>query len=256
MSDNNFIYNTSYTDEENKLVDNYFKTATEEELAYAIDSLCRNVYAAQDDNFLFFYEKQINRLHAREEYRAKNHNIKKETLYNEKLLKFEKLRPLLMEEYKTRNGGTTHGTKDFNRDSFYDNHVKNVFKPYITRKEMKQIMAKPGSKTSYKPKKPIPEKEIFSNIEVIKTLGRYLLQYLLQVIIYYLGSEDISHVYITLLFVVSSQVSDSPVHHTKEKCPISFNRDDVTNLLKQYEKLLDELNRSKKELNDFQKSES
>lgn len=247
------VYHESYNEEENQTVDNYFQTATCTDLAYAIDFLSRNVYAEQDDKYLSFYEKQINRLQQKERIVQDISNIKKDISYEEDLRKYEafnQLRPILLEEYKKLN----RGKGAFNRDAFYDMHLMNILKKhdedvgvaFLSRKEMKQIMARAGSKTAYK--KPLtPNKSLreFTDIEVLEFLGKYLLQYILEVMVYYLDADDISPVYVTLLFIVASQLNNDPPHHKKEECPVSGNRVDITKLLNEYKELMETLEQLK-----------
>lgn len=266
------IFNESYTQEENLLVENFLETSSTDELIEALDWICSKQLPKADEKFLPFYQYQLTLLKLKKENKDDFIYKKKYKKYLEKMIEYqtkETLKKPFLEEYKTykKESGLS---RDSMEDSFiektaseqltklksskgttneYRKYIEQIFGKdnYISHEDFIKIIRNP--RKSHPLVKPEKEDNPSQNTDALKIMEVSLLKYLLIQMIGLLGNEDISAAYPIWIFTVAQVCYSNPDKHRKGTRPYSSSDSSLSTLINENRKLEEEIQKLESILN-------
>lgn len=258
------VFNESYTQEENLLVENFLETSSTDQLIIALNWICSKQLPETDEKFLPFYQDQLSLLKLKKESKDEFTYKKEYKSYLEKMIEYqtkETLKKPFLEEYKTykkKSGLSRDGMDDSIIEKIaseqltklksstcatdeYKKHIEQIFGKdnYISRGDFMKIIRK--SKVSYQPVKPELTNSQSQIINVLKIMEIPLLKYLLIQMISLLDKEDISIAYPIWIFTVAQVCYSNPDKHPKGTRPFSSSDPSLRALINENKKLEKEI---------------
>ncbi len=260
------IYNPSYSDEENQIVHDCIKNASEKELVDLIRELQKlyepnipyiNTTIQQLEKELIardiLNQKYYELLNCKKEwkkYSTKLVNYKEALIVHQKYLDYEKNEyPKLIQQYPSRD----------KRELFYEQHSGDKDFPPICESKVKNATLSSTSKC--RPKKPYAPKKYYSSIneipvhplnkdESLEKLGKKNLKYMLHFMLYNIDSPEAINTPVIISFLTRKYAATN--HKTSKQLPLfTTNILSTPELLVKNQELISELKYIKIECNEL-----